>query len=71
MTRRGTTAVWIEDEGFLNYINMGLHDGRTLQEMADDMGVSVAAVSLRIRQLGYKIAKRLVPVERLKLAKLN
>lgn len=51
-----------DDTAFIQRVNRALAENRTYAQIAEAEGVAVTTLFYRVRSLGYKTAKRLVPV---------
>lgn len=50
------------DRDFITLVNTRLQQGHTWQQIANEVEQPLSTVYLRIRRLGYKVGKSLVPI---------
>jgi hypothetical protein len=50
------------DRQLIERVNTGLQDGETWQQIADALDMPLSTLYLRIKALGYRVSKRLVPI---------
>ncbi len=50
------------DRQLIERVNNGLQDGETWQEIADTLSMPLSTLYVRIKGLGYRVAKRLEPI---------
>jgi hypothetical protein len=50
------------DQAFIEDIDRKLREGFTWQQIADNAGLPLGTVYTRVRTLGYRVTKRLEPI---------
>ena len=51
-----------EDRALIQRVDQGLRANKGLQDMADEEDIPLSTLYLKVTRLGYRIGKRLVPI---------